>query len=288
MWKFRYYVPLLGFVVPTVVIGYGVVIPRSPIAGVNELTVGFASTIVGAVVTYIAGIRAALRTACPVSMPWRVRLGRYINRQASAPRGLFGRLLGAIWRLEHRKINRKTLDLLELAPSHRVLDVGCGPGNAVQEAAMRARHVVGVDVSETMLSVATKKNASAIEQGRVSLHHVDGRDLGLEPESFDRVFSVHCIYFWEAPDRILSQLAAALRVGGRLVLAFRPDSPDLPKRFRDEIYRFYSAADVEAMLTRAGFTDLGTERATALGDQTVWIVARRAEKLPAGSSLERQ
>jgi hypothetical protein len=54
-------VPLAGFVVPTVIIGYGVVIPRSPIAGVNELTVGFGMTIVGAIVTYLVGVRAARR-----------------------------------------------------------------------------------------------------------------------------------------------------------------------------------------------------------------------------------
>lgn len=57
-WK--HVLPLLGFVLPTVVIGYGVVIPRSCIAGVNELTLGFASTIVGACITYFVGLRLAL------------------------------------------------------------------------------------------------------------------------------------------------------------------------------------------------------------------------------------
>jgi len=57
----RAYVPLVGFVVPTVIIGYGIVIPRSCIAGVNELTIGFASSIVGACVAYGLGVRAALR-----------------------------------------------------------------------------------------------------------------------------------------------------------------------------------------------------------------------------------
>ena len=57
----RLYLPLVGFVVPTVLIGYGVVIPHSCIAGLNELTIGFASSIVGACVTYVLGIRAALK-----------------------------------------------------------------------------------------------------------------------------------------------------------------------------------------------------------------------------------
>ncbi|MEO6026463.1 MAG: hypothetical protein ABIR79_06315 [Candidatus Binatia bacterium] len=59
--KARHLIPLLGFVLPTVLIGYGFVIPRSCIAGVNELTVGFATTILGACVTYVVGVRAALR-----------------------------------------------------------------------------------------------------------------------------------------------------------------------------------------------------------------------------------
>jgi ABC-type Fe3+ transport system permease subunit len=64
-WK--HLLPLIGFVLPTVVIGFGFVIPRSCIAGVNELTIGFASTIVGACVTYVVGLRQALPRMCSVS-----------------------------------------------------------------------------------------------------------------------------------------------------------------------------------------------------------------------------
>ena len=59
--KARHLLPLVGFVVPTVLIGYGVVIPRSCIAGMNELTIGFATTILGACITYVVGVRSALR-----------------------------------------------------------------------------------------------------------------------------------------------------------------------------------------------------------------------------------
>lgn len=57
----RHFVPLVGFVVPTVTMGYGVMIPPSCIAGVNELTVGFAGSIVGACVSYWIGLRLLLR-----------------------------------------------------------------------------------------------------------------------------------------------------------------------------------------------------------------------------------
>jgi len=53
--------PLIGFALPTLVVGFGVVIPNSCIAGLNELTIGFAATVIGACVTYWLGLRSALR-----------------------------------------------------------------------------------------------------------------------------------------------------------------------------------------------------------------------------------
>jgi hypothetical protein len=59
--KARYFFPLLGFLVPTLVIGFGFIIPRSCIAGINHLTVGFLMSVVGACVTYWLGVRAVVR-----------------------------------------------------------------------------------------------------------------------------------------------------------------------------------------------------------------------------------
>ncbi len=65
--KLKYLYLLIGFVIPTLRIGYGVVIPQSCIADVNELTIGFASTVMGACLTYWLGIRAVQRDAGPRS-----------------------------------------------------------------------------------------------------------------------------------------------------------------------------------------------------------------------------
>ena len=57
----HHFVPLVGFLVPTIAIAYGIVLPRNGVAGVNELTVGFAATLIGATVTYVIGVVVALR-----------------------------------------------------------------------------------------------------------------------------------------------------------------------------------------------------------------------------------
>jgi hypothetical protein len=59
--KFKYTIPLIGFVVPTLVIGYGFVIPNSAIAGVNQLSVGFGTTVLGACLAYFAGIHLVMK-----------------------------------------------------------------------------------------------------------------------------------------------------------------------------------------------------------------------------------
>jgi hypothetical protein len=59
--KFKYTVPLIAFVLPTLVIGYGFVIPNSPIAGFNDLTIGFATTVLGACFAYFTGIHLVMK-----------------------------------------------------------------------------------------------------------------------------------------------------------------------------------------------------------------------------------
>jgi len=55
------YLPLAMHLVPTLGIGFLVVIPRSCIAGVNELTIGFAAANLGFALSYVAGVRLARR-----------------------------------------------------------------------------------------------------------------------------------------------------------------------------------------------------------------------------------
>jgi hypothetical protein len=54
-------VPLLGFVLPTAIIGYGFVLPRHGLGGWNELSIGFGTSILAACGTYVVGVRNALR-----------------------------------------------------------------------------------------------------------------------------------------------------------------------------------------------------------------------------------
>ena len=59
----RSFLPLAAHVIPTLVIGFGVIIPGSCIAGLNALTFGFALSVVSTCVAYWLGLRAAVEAA---------------------------------------------------------------------------------------------------------------------------------------------------------------------------------------------------------------------------------
>ena len=65
--KLRYLIPLAAHVVPTLAIGFGYMIPGSGIAGVNELTIGFAASVLGTCVAYWVGVRLIVRDRQPRS-----------------------------------------------------------------------------------------------------------------------------------------------------------------------------------------------------------------------------
>ena len=52
-----HFYPLMGFAIPSLIVGYGFVIPNSCIAGINTNSVGFGLTILGACTTYWVGLR---------------------------------------------------------------------------------------------------------------------------------------------------------------------------------------------------------------------------------------
>jgi ubiquinone/menaquinone biosynthesis C-methylase UbiE len=104
---------------------------------------------------------------------------------------------------------------LGLAPGAAVLDVGCGVGIATHmlaELLGRDARVVGIDLSLPHLNAARSLRD-------VSFLQADASKLCFKDRSFDLIWSCNTINHLGDPARALSDMRAALRPGGRIVLA---------------------------------------------------------------------
>ncbi|MEU0790567.1 class I SAM-dependent methyltransferase [Amycolatopsis sp. NPDC005961] len=177
--------------------------------------------------------------------------------QFHRPHGVGGRIAG--WVMAHRASNRRrnvwVVELLEVRPEDRVLEVGFGPGIALGELAARATrgHVYGVDHSAVMVERAAKRTRAAA--GRIELIHASVDRLPSFDEPLDAVLAVNSSGFWPDPPQRLRELRGLLRPGGRIALASQPRCPGAN---RDTTTR--AAGELRELLTQAGFTDLRVER----------------------------
>jgi SAM-dependent methyltransferase len=133
---------------------------------------------------------------------------------------------------------RAVLDAAALAAGERVIDVGCGTGNAALLAARDGAIATGVDPAARLLEVAGR---AADEEGlRVIFELGDASALPAADASADAVVSVFGVIF--APDRraAAAELARVTAPGGRIVLsAWRPEGAvgDMARASREAVSR---------------------------------------------------
>lgn len=148
-----------------------------------------------------------------------------------------------------------------LAPTGRILDVGCGHGLLSLHLALRHPEVevLGVDVDADKLVLARRAATAAGVDDRVSFREVDSTWLPA-PRSVDAVVVVDVLYLLPA-DRAAELLGAATRAvvpGGRVLVKEMADGP----RWRRRWVRAQELVSVRVTrITRADHVELHREAA---------------------------
>lgn len=121
---------------------------------------------------------------------------------------------------------REAIATLDLQPGMRVLDAGCGTGEALRwlsDAVGSLGTVVGIDLAAAHISAA-RANA----RGRMLVVQGDLQHPPLAPRSFDLIWSVNTINHLREPLAGVEVLAGLLCPGGRIAIG---QSSLLPEMF---------------------------------------------------------
>jgi len=121
------------------------------------------------------------------------------------------------------------IDVLELNPNHRILELCCGYGRHVINLARRGYNITGFDLCERALKLAKQKSRE--ENLKTHLVRGDIRSLPFGRE-FDRIYNLFAFGYFENDREILKVLSGAsniLKPGGRLLV----DAINGPRILRD-------------------------------------------------------
>jgi SAM-dependent methyltransferase len=109
------------------------------------------------------------------------------------------------------------VDTLAVAPSHRVLEVGCGHGVAASLVCERldGGRLTAIDRSPKMITMATARNREHVAAGRARFEAVSLERASFGDERFDKVFGVHVAALWRS-DEALAVVRECLEPAGAL------------------------------------------------------------------------
>lgn len=159
--------------------------------------------------------------------------------------------------------------IADLSPGETVLDLGSGGGFDCFLAANAVGpdgHVIGVDMTEDMIAVATR-NAESAGYANVEFRLGEIEDLPVESDSVDVIISNCVINLVPDKNRAFAEAFRVLRPGGRLHVSDIVLGNDLPAAIAASIEAYVGCvagavtrSDYLAAMQDNGFTDIVVER----------------------------
>jgi phosphatidylethanolamine/phosphatidyl-N-methylethanolamine N-methyltransferase len=127
----------------------------------------------------------------------------------------WGRIYDVFFKWVFSEGRNVAVDMLDLKPGERLLEVGVGTGLSLPLYSRRA-DIVGIDISSKMLEKASDKVARN-DLKNVELHVMDAQAMDFPDNSFDCVTACYVVTAAPDPHKVVSEIRRVCKPGGRIV-----------------------------------------------------------------------
>jgi len=184
---------------------------------------------------------------------------RLMAGQAAKPHGFMSRFVGRAMSKSNLESNKWMVSQMDLNDGDDVLEIGFGPGTAIQEILEITKngHVAGIDISRSMVDQATSLNEKAFTEGRLDLRMGEATSMPWPSNRFEKALAVNIIYLWPILDPVLNEIKRVLKPNGTLALYLAPVEKMDALGFSElDLFTIHTQEEVERACKDAGFAKI--------------------------------
>ena len=189
-------------------------------------------------------------------------LNKTIAEQLRKPNGILANKIGNKMNKTNCFLYDFTIKEMQLKDNESILEIGFGNGNFFDKLFSTANNlkISGLDFSAEMVKVATDNNPSTINAGKLTLREGSSDKIPFPDNSFDKIFCINVIYFWEQPAAHLKEIYRVLKPGGRFYTSIRTKETLVQMPFSKYGFTVYTQDEWVKMLRASLFDFVHAEK----------------------------
>lgn len=187
-----------------------------------------------------------------------------IASQLKHPSGEKGIEMGNMMNETNINMTHHSIQNLHITVGNTILELGHGNAGHVAFIFEQAENIkyYGLEMSELMFQEARQINRNFVSQKQAFFSIYDGDTIPFQEGSFDKIFTVNTIYFWQEPEKLLSEIYRVLKPKGILCITFAEESFMKQLPFTQFEFELYSTEKAEELIAKSEFKIINKETLT--------------------------
>lgn len=187
-----------------------------------------------------------------------------IASQLKHPTGEKGIEMANMMNETNINMTRHSFQNLHIESGNNILELGHGNAGHVEFIFEQAENIkyYGLEMSELMFQEARRINRNFVSQKQAFFSIYDGNIIPFEDAFFHKIFTVNTIYFWQEPEKLLSEISRVLKEKGIFSLTFAEESFMKQLPFTQYEFELYSTEKLEKLIEKTSFKIINKETLT--------------------------
>jgi ubiquinone/menaquinone biosynthesis C-methylase UbiE len=175
--------------------------------------------------------------------------------QLGKPEGENGIKIAHMMNKANTKMIKKTIKCLAIEENNIILELGHGNAHHIINLFNDNKNIkyYGLDISELMKQEAEKFSLENNLDKYTDFKIYDGVNIPFQDNFFDKIFTVNTIYFWEDPNKMITELYRVLKPKGRLCIAFNDKDTMLKQSFTNYGFTHYTKDSFTKLVSKSKF-----------------------------------